>query len=375
MQPISSKPLHQLARGKRSAVILISDSSRLCPSYLFLPLLLRELNAGGIPDRHIRIIVALGMHRKQTVEELIRLTGEEVYRRVEVANHSALPEDCIRMGITSRGTPIEVNRLVAEADLRIATGNIEPHALVGISGGVKALIPGAASRTCIEHNHAMSQTFKAVPGDPDNPIHQDLEEALQFVPIHFLFNVIVNHRREPLDAVAGHVIEAHREGVRKAKDRFVVPVGKTYNLVIASSGGHPKDTQLYQTVKTLKNAAAVAKPGGKIVLVAQCEELFGNGTFQYWVETIQDREVMVKKLKEQFVLGAHKVVHIDEVLKKHEVYLFSAIPRPIVELIGFRPVTDLQDTVDALAAEAGPDIAVMPYGGITFPYVMQPTGG
>jgi nickel-dependent lactate racemase len=367
--PIDSERLRQAAEGSHSAVILISDISRLSPSYLFAEYLLDELNAAGISDEQIRIIVALGAHRKQTEEELISLVGLAAYKRVQVQNHSALPEDCIAVGVTRAGTPIEINRHVVEAEFRIVTGNIEPHRLAGISGGVKALMPGVASTRTIEHNHSLSQQLKAVPGQPDNPLRLDMEEALRFVPVHFLLNVIVDHERNVLDAFAGDVIAAHRAGIEAARSRFIVEVPHLYDVVLVSAGGHPKDTQLYQALKSLTNAAAITKPGGSLVLVAQCEELFGNGIFQHWVETIGDRQIMLAKLKEKFVLGAHKVEHIDSILQHHPVYLFSQMPEAMVRLLGFHPVSDLNHTLSLLLEKSRFKIAVMPYGGLTFPYV------
>ncbi|KIL38854.1 hypothetical protein SD70_23815 [Gordoniibacillus kamchatkensis] len=366
--PIASPPLHELARGRSSAVILISDGTRLSPSHLFLPLLLRELERGGIPDDGITIVVALGAHRKHTEEELMRLAGSEVYRRVRVVNHSALAEDCEPVGTTSNGTPVAINRIVVQAELRIATGNIEPHALVGVSGGVKALVPGVAARETIERNHSLSQSHKAQPGFPDNPVHRDLEEAQRLLPLHFLFNVVVNHRQQPLAAFAGHVAEAHHAGVIEARRLFLVEAKPDYDVVIASPGGYPKDTQLYQTVKTMKNAAAHAKPGGAIITVSRCQELFGNGTFQEWIETIQDRATMARKLQEQFVLGAHKTGHIDQLLKRNRIFLYSEMPPAAVELAGFIPIDDIEAAVAQLAGER-PDVrmAIMPYGGLTYP--------
>jgi nickel-dependent lactate racemase len=365
--PVAGKPLHELAAGRSRAVILVSDGTRLCPSRLFLPALLGALNRGGIADDRIRIVVALGMHRKHTDAELKRLVGEEAFERVAVVNHSAQSEDCIAAGTTSLGTPIEINRLVVEADLLIATGNIEPHRLVGVSGGVKALIPGTASHRCIEANHALSGRYKAALGDPDNPIHRDLEEALAFVPIHFLFNVIANHRQELLEAYSGELIPTHRRGLEAARKRFFVPVSSQYDIVLASTGGSPKDLQLYQAIKTMQNASAFTKPGGSIVLLARCEEMFGNGIFQYWVETIRDRPTMLRKLKEQFVLGAHKVAQIEQIVSKHTVYLYSDMPDALIELAGFIPVNDLQQLVSSVIHNEDCEVAMMPHGALTFP--------
>ncbi|RKN75081.1 nickel-dependent lactate racemase [Paenibacillus ginsengarvi] len=366
LQPAGGTRLHELAVGRKQAVILISDGTRLCPSFLFLPALLEELNKGGIPDERICIVVALGLHRKHTEAELRRLVGETIYRRVKVLNHSACPEDCVFVGITRQGTPIEINRHVIEADLRIATGNIEPHRLVGVSGGVKALLPGTASERCIEANHALSQRYKAKLGDPDNPIHDDMAEALQTVPIHFLFNVIVNHRQELLGAYAGEWADAHRNGVEAARNRFFIEQTNSYELVVASAGGYPKDSSLYQSIKTLQNASAFTKPGGSILLLARCEEHFGNGILQHWVETIQDRKTIVSKLQRQFVLGAHKIAYIDDILSKHTVYLYSDMPEPIVELTGFIPVRDIKEVLQKFPPTSR-DIAFIPYGGLTFP--------
>jgi nickel-dependent lactate racemase len=365
--PIGSVPLYKAAKGKQSAVIIISDISRLCPSSLFLGQLIHELNIAGIIDDKIKIIVALGMHRKQTTDELIQLVGSDIYQRVNVLNHSPLSEDCVLMGTTSRGTPLEINKHVVEADFRIVTGNLEPHALAGVSGGLKAIVPGTASYRCIEHNHALSQKYKPTIGEANNVIRQDLEEILNFIAIHFMLNVIVNHNQQLLGAVAGHPITAHRKGLELVKDTFLIKVNQLYDVVIVSPGGYPKDTQLYQSIKAFRNASTITKPGGKIIGVASCEEGFGNGLFQYWVETIQDRKVMTTKLKEKFVLGAHKISHVDEILQQHQVFLYSKLPLSAVELLGFQPILDLQQTVNELMAKPSLQAAILPFGGLTFP--------
>lgn len=366
--PIGTPSLREIARHRQNAIILISDRSRLCPSYLFLEALLQELNEAGLEDNQIKIMIALGMHRKQTTQEMIELVGISVWNRIDVFNHSSLQKDCVHVGITSRGTPIEINTQVVHADLRIATGNIEPHRLTGMSGGVKALVPGVASHKTIEANHALSQKHPSVPGEIMTPIRADLEEALQFVPIHFLFNLIVNQEREVLSAVAGDIIEAHRAGVRSASPHFFSSVKQTYDVVIASAGGFPKDMQLYQAIKTLQNAADFTKPNGSIVLIARCEEIFGNGLLQYWIETIQDRKEMVRMLEERFVLGPHKILHISTILQKHSVFLLSEVPKPLVELLGFEPIEDLQQILDQLVGSGNPEktIAIMPNGALTF---------
>ncbi|HZG55279.1 nickel-dependent lactate racemase [Paenibacillus sp.] len=365
-EPVASEPLSRLAAGRREAVILVSDVTRLCPTAEILPHLLDALNEGGLPDSRIRVVVALGTHRMQTEAELRDIAGE-AFRRVAVVNHSAAPEDCVELGTTALGTPIALNRIVAQADLRIAVGNIEPHRLVGLSGGGKALFPGVAAAPSIERHHALSRRFAAVPGYDDNPLHRDIEEAVAMCPVHFLCNVVVDHRRRLLGVFAGSLTEAHRQGARFAREQFLVPIGRRYELVVASAGGAPKDMQLYQAIKSLENAAGFAAPGAPILLVARCQEIYGNGTFQSWAETHADRERAVQRLKERFVLGAHKLRILHDIVAKHPVSLYSDIPAPLAELLGFRPVEDVQRWIEH-HVRPGVRAAAMPCAALTYPH-------
>lgn len=363
--PIGCIPLPEMASGRRDAVLLVSDATRLCPTALLLPALLDALNEGGIPDSRIRVIVALGAHRAQTEKELRSIAGA-AFERVSVENHSSLPENNVLLGTTSFGTPVRINRTVAAADLRIAVGNIEPHALVGLSGGGKALFPGVAAADSIERHHALSLRFKAVPGYADNPLHRDIDEACRFAPVHFLCNVVADSRRNVLAVFAEDCRQAHHAGSRFARSQFLVPVRRRSDIVIASCGGAPKDMQLYQAVKSLANAAGFTKPGGDILLIARCQELYGNSQLQAWTELHPDREAAVRQLQQSFVLGAHKLLGLHAVCSKFRVHLYSSVPDPIAELLGVHPVGDVQAWVDANVLP-GVDAAALPCASLTFP--------
>ncbi|MCI3926929.1 nickel-dependent lactate racemase [Paenibacillus sp. TRM 82003] len=367
--PIASPSLTELARGRRDAVILISDRTRLSPSHLLLPPILDVLNGAGIPDERIRVIVALGTHRCQTEAELRQLSGA-AFERVRVENHSALPEDNVYVGTTTFGNDIALHPAVVQADLRIATGNVEPHRLVGMSGGVKALFPGVASRDSIARHHARSLQDQAAPGYTDNSLYQELEEVAAMVPVEFLFNVVADHRKQPLAAFAGEPDAAHRSAISFARDCFLTPVNRLYDVVVASAGGAPKDMQLYQAIKSLENASGFAKVGGEVLLLARCEEIYGNAAFQEWTETHSDREKAIESLGKAFILGAHKLLLLDKVLRKVKVYLYSDIPDPIVSLLGFTPVNDLEEWVRARVTE-GKAVAAMPCASLTFPEAVK----
>jgi nickel-dependent lactate racemase len=161
------------------------------------------------------------------------------------------------------------------------------------------------------------------------------------------------------------VVEAHRVGAELARNHFIVKMPRKYDLVLASAGGHPKDMQLYQAVKSMANAAKLLKPGGTLLIAARCEEMYGNGLFQYWAETIKDRSRIVAMLKQKFVLGPHKFEHLDELLRHCAVHLYSQLPPSTAQLLGFVPVVDLQADLTRLA-QSGQTIAYMPYASLTF---------
>ncbi|WP_426450581.1 nickel-dependent lactate racemase [Paenibacillus sp. S-38] len=366
--PLASPPLREAAAGHSRAVILISDGTRPCPNRLMLPLLLQELTAAGIADEQVDIVVALGAHRRHTEKELIELVGEEIADRVRIHNHSSDPEDCVFVGTTKLGTPVEINRLVAEAPFRIATGNIQPHALAGISGGAKALVPGAASRRTIEYNHGLSLKYPGKAGKADNPLYADMVEAQSFTPIHFILNVILNHENEVLDSFAGDLVETHRSGARLAARYFLLPVRELYDVVVVSAGGAPRDLQLYQALKSLRNAAAFTRPGGKVLLIAECREMLGSGVLQDWLETMPDLQRSTNALKEHFVLGAHKLLHVEEIVNRVQVHLYSSLSPHWVDLLGFSTISDPNEWLRrTLAEQSDLSLAVMPFGSLTFP--------
>lgn len=365
--PIYSPRLESLLKPEMKVVILVSDLSRLAPTHRFLPYLIKRVEQSGIRKEQITIVVALGVHRKHASSELEQLVGSKIYRNYHVVNHSALEEDCVFLGNTSQGTPICINRTVVEADFVIATGGIEPHRLAGMSGGVKALFPGTASLKSIEANHKLSLSHNIEPGTTTNPIHDDFAQVLKFKRIDFLFNVIVDHKRNILDAVAGHCIHAHTIGAKKARQRFMVPTPKTYDSVIVSPGGAPKDLQMYQAIKAIQNAAEIVAEGGTILCVAQCPEQYGCSRLHQMVEQYETLEEMVNEVHKRFVVGAHKVDTIYHILQKRRVLFYSSMPDVLVERLGFIPVQELQQTVNSLIhSYPNGTFAYMPFGSITF---------
>jgi len=361
-EPIGAPPLSELAAHASSAAVVVSDVTRPCPSYKFLPLVLRELRP--LPPERISILFALGGHRKHTPEEQALLVGEEVAESgVRLVDLDA--GQCVPMGTTSRGTRLEVFKPYLDADLRICTGNIEYHYFAGFSGGAKAVVPGMCSYAAIRDNHSMMLSPTARAGILDgNPVREDIDEAGGMVGIDYLFNVVLDEEKRILHAVAGHYLEAHRAGVALYDARCDLRVDEAADVVIASPGGRPKDINLYQAQKTLDNVGGAVRAGGVVVLVARCPEGFGQSTFESWMTDMGSPDVLVDRIRREFVLGGHKAAAIAGLLQTVDVFLVSEFPDDVVRGMCMHPFATVDAAVQAAIGRYGDDcrVLVVPHG-------------
>jgi nickel-dependent lactate racemase len=365
--PIASPTLTQVVENMkpRKIAILVSDLTRPSPSHIIVPPILEELNRAGVKREQIKIVFGLGFHRKMSEEEMKKAVGEEVFERYECINHDI--DNCVYIGETSRGTPIEVFRPVIESDLIIATGNLELHWFVGYSGGYKALLPGVCSKRTIEKNHSLMLSENAIAGNINSPVRLDIEEAGAMTNVRFIVNVVLNSKKQIVKAVAGHPIAAHREGVKYIDAMYKVPIAKKYDVVIASCGGFPKDVNLYQAQKGLDNASHAVKDNGTIVLVAECREGFGERTFEEWMRKAKSPDEPLQWIRSNFVLGGHKAVGFCRVLKKADIFLCSSMDENVVREIFMTPFIDPQRAIDAALEKHGKSASVllMPYANST----------
>jgi len=367
--PIASPTLTQVVENMkpRKIAILVSDLTRPSPSHIIVPPILEELNRAGVKREQIKIVFGLGFHRKMSEEEMKKAVGEEVFERYECINHDI--DNCVYIGETSRGTPVEVFRPVIESDLIIATGNLELHWFVGYSGGYKALLPGVCSKRTIEKNHSLMLSENAIAGNINSPVRLDIEEAGAMTNVRFIVNVVLNSKKQIVKAVAGHPIAAHREGVKYIDAMYKVPIAKKYDVVIASCGGFPKDINLYQAQKGLDNASHAVKDNGTIVLVAECREGFGERTFEEWMRKAKSPDEPLQWIRSNFVLGGHKAVGFCRVLKKADIFLCSSMDENVVREIFMTPFIDPQRAIDAALEKHGKSASVllMPYANSTLP--------
>ncbi len=366
--PIGSKRLKDLASAEDKVVILASDITRPSPSHILIPPLLDELNIAGVKDEQIKIIFGLGIHRQQTEAEMIKLVGEEVYRRVECIDHDG--DNCQRVGVTSRGTPVMVFREVLKADLIIGTANLEYHYFAGFSGGAKSLCPGVCSRETIKNNHQLLLQPGAVAGNlKGNPVREDIEEAAGMVGVDFIANAILSSNKELVRVVAGDVREAHLEGTRYIDRIFGVQISELADIVITSPGGFPKDIDLYQAFKAMDNARMAVKEGGIIITAAECSDGLGEDSFASAFEDGLTPEELVAELEEKFILGRYKASRMADIHLKHEIYLVSNLSEEIREQLFLPTHSSLEEALKEALGEVGKEakILVMPYGISTLP--------
>lgn len=366
--PVGTERLKTLIRPGEKIAIITSDITRPCPSHLILPPILEELEEAGAAKGDITIVFALGSHRPHTEAEKRKLVGDWVFDHYRCVDSDSA--DVIHMGATSSGTPVDITRVVAQADKRIGLGNIEYHYFAGYSGGAKAIMPGSSTWEAIQANHRKMVSPAACAGNLiGNPVRDDLEEAIQFCSLDFIVNVVLDEHKNLIYAVAGHFIEAHRVGCKFLDGIYSVPLKEKADIVIVSQGGAPKDLNLYQTQKALDNSKYAIKDGGIIILVGSCKEGLGEKTFAEWMNEAKEPKELVERIHTDFKLGGHKAAAIAMVMGLADIFMVSDMEDDLVKDIFMTPFKTVQEALDEATRRLGPSstVYVMPHGGSTLP--------
>ena len=285
-QPIGARPFDELVRGRTSACILVCDITRPVPNKLFLRPMLEKMLAAGIPRDAITILIATGLHRPNEGDELAELIGDPwVVANVRVENHFARNDaDHVDLGVTEqRRTPIKLDRRFVDADLRIATGLVEPHFMAGYSGGRKVIAPGIAHADTIRTFHSarfMENPLAASCVLDGNPLHEEQLEIVRKLGETYALNTVIDEDRDLVFASFGETIASHLAAVRFAQDWTAVPVPRRFNTVVTSSAGFPLDKTYYQTVKGMVTPLDIVEPGGTLIIASECSEGIGSREFR-----------------------------------------------------------------------------------------------
>lgn len=379
-RPSGSPPLAELARGRRSACVVISDITRPVPNQVILPPILATLEASGIARERITILVATGLHRPNLGEELVEMVGREIADAYTIENHHGRElSEHVHLGESPRGVPIWIDRRYVEADLKITTGLIEPHFMAGFSGGRKLICPGLAALETVKvwHGPKILEHTNARAGCLDgNPVHEENTWIGRRAGCHFIVNVVLDAQRRILRAVAGDMEQAFLEGVAFARQLATDTVSEPVDVVVTSSAGYPLDTTYYQSVKGMVAALSIVKPGGTVILVAGMSDGIGSSEFQrVFRENASLDEFMNRILtSDYFVMDQWQVEELAKIRRKARVVAVTdGLPAQTLEGLFVETAASVEAAVADCLARYGRDatIAVVPKG----PYVLAEVAG
>jgi nickel-dependent lactate racemase len=376
--PVGVPPLREAARGKRSACILICDITRPVPNGLFLGPLVRTLLDAGVPRAGITVLVATGLHRANEGGELRELVGDPwVLDTVTVANHDAtVDRDHVLLGRTpGRGTVVRLDRRLVEAELRIATGLVEPHFMAGWSGGRKVIAPGVAHAETITtfHNSAFMAHPRAANCVLDgNPLHEEQLAIVDMLGGALGLNTVIDDRRRLAFVNFGEVVTSHRQAVDFARDYSEVRVPRRFRTVVTSAAGYPLDKTYYQTVKGMVGPLDILEPGGELIVASACSEGLGS---KHYVEA---QRRLVDLGPDGFAASIAGKAHADidewqtqmqlKPMRVGRVRLYTdGLDTTAAGLTGVEHVADLSAAVaESMARQGDPHVAFVPEG----PYVV-----
>ncbi|UCD08799.1 MAG: nickel-dependent lactate racemase [Dehalococcoidales bacterium] len=369
--PTGSDPLIDRVNENDNVVIIVTDNTRACPEDRILPPILEELEK-KVPRDNITIIFALGLHPPLNQAQMEKKLGKDIIDNYQVLNHDT--NDCINIGTTLRGTPIDINRRVVEADFRISTGFIEPHFFAGFSGGRKSIAPGVFSvrsayknhsRTMLEHPLAKTGILKG------NPVHDDMIEIAQAAKLDFIVNVLLNKKGEITHVVAGDMVQAHEKGCEIAKEIAGARLDRKVDITITTNSGAPLDLDLYQSVKGMETASHFTRDGGIIIICSACYDGAGPEEFIDKHRIANSPQEVLDSISDEQPTGVQWQNQIlANIQCKNDIYVVSGMDYSIIRDMMMTPFSTFEESLIDAFRRLGNDasIAVIPEGPLVIPF-------
>ena len=380
--PIGCQPLGALAEGMKSAAIAVCDITRPAPNRVTLPPLLRKLHDAGIPADKITILIATGLHRQATKEEIDIIVGPEIAANYRVLSHDARNFAQHRaLGTTRRGTPVYIDERFVAADLHITLGFIEQHLMLGFSGGRKLIAPGNAAQETIKVLHSprfMREPLAKEGSIEGNPLHQELLEIAQMVRHDFILDVTLTQERAISGVFAGNPVQAHAAGVEFLETTSLERLAEPADAAITSSAGYPLDLTFYQSFKGISAARHMVKPGGRILLVAQCAEGVGSTEFARSLKKLTDPTSYLKALENSSVeVDQWQLERLALCARQYELFFYTpGAAKSELGCLSERTFDALDAAMAATLAGLSRQarVALVPEGPYTFARAEQPVG-
>ncbi|MFO0937386.1 MAG: nickel-dependent lactate racemase [Gemmataceae bacterium] len=372
--PIGSKPLFELAKGKKTACIVICDITRPVPNSTILPAILKTIEAAGVPRSGICILIATGLHRPNEGDELVELVGEFVARNYRCENHFGKDLDSHEfLGTSPNCVPMWIDSRYTKAELKITTGLIEPHLMAGYSGGRKLICPGIAALETVKvwHGPRFLEHPKADCGSViGNPVHEENTFIALKAGCDFIVNVCIDGKRKITWVGAGDMIAAWEKGVEFCRESVKSPVPKPVDVVVTSCAGYPLDTTWYQAVKGLTGALPIVKKSGTIILAASLTEGLGSHEFQQSLDRYKQNDMYGKPSPHATCeMDEWQLVMLKKVLAHCRVKVVTKGLSPdVLKHCQVEPADSVEQAVSDSLREYGPQatLAVIPKG----PYVL-----
>lgn len=354
--PVNSPALPEFLKDAKDVLIIVNDATRPTPSWRIITAILPFLI-----NKKIKFLVATGMHREPTEDEYAYIFGDLFPAiKQDVYSHDAKKSECVFLGTSKNGTPMKINKMVADADRIIVISSVEPHYFAGYTGGRKSFLPGVSAYETIEANHKLALSIKAQSlKTQDNPVAEDMEDAMKVLKDKEIFAIMTvldkNHRT--CCAHAGALKESWEKAKETADDIFVIDLKRKYDVVVAVTA-FPYDIDLYQSQKALDNAKYAVRDGGVIILVSACRKGVGPENFLNLLGSASSPQEVLDKIADGYKLGYHKAAKMAEIGLKCKMMAVTRLDPALARKAHLTPVSTIQEAVDQAIRELGPKTKV-----------------
>src|SRR5207302_8666540 len=376
-KPIGARPIRELIKPTDRVCIAFTDLTRATPNERIIPWLLEHLQ-GVVPGRNITLLNQLGTHRPNTRAELEKMLTPKVTANYRVLNHEPEnPDALVQLGTTRDGTPALLNRHLADADVRVITGFIEPHFFAGFSGGPKGIMPGCAGLKTVMSNHGaknIGDSRAAFGMTEGNPLWEELREIALRIGPSFLLNVSLNEQKQITGVFAGDLLAAHKAGCEFVRASAMQKVKSPFEIVVTTNSGYPLDLSLYQGVKGMSAAARIVQERGMIILACECREgVPADSPLDKLLRSASSSEEILAMLATPgFVRPEQWQAQIQALIqRKATVLVHSSLPDEVIQACHLSPCRDIGAAVMEGLQQLGPQarVAVLPQGPLTIPYL------
>jgi nickel-dependent lactate racemase len=368
--PLGSIPLQEIIKNKEkleSICIVVSDATRPLPSYLILNSLILELNSYGLENDLITILIASGLHRPSNNQEIKRIIGKKYHNKIKVVNHIAKDKSTLQyIGDLNHNTPIFINKLYFESDLKILTGYVEPHFFFGFSGGQKSIVPGIAGIETIMANHSalnIASPFSRFGIYENNPMIEMSTEIAKITGVDFIINVCINEKHQITKMAAGNVEYVRKKLVNYQLEHVFKKIDDQFDIVVCGNGGYPLDLDLYQSVKSMAIGEMVVKQGGTIISVNECSDGIGIGHDEFknlLFSGMNPKEIYDKILKNEIIIPDQWEIQIlTRVMSRAEIYLISKLNKNELGNIGLKYAKNVENAISEALRTHGDDSSIL----------------